>query len=425
MTLKKTVIIGAGFGGLEVAKRLKKADTSVTLIDRMNHHLFQPLLYQVATGALSPADIAVPVRQILAKQKNTNTSFLMGTVTTIDKEKKTVFLENGTPISFDYLVVAPGASHSYYGRDEWSVFAPGMKTVQDALLLREKIFSAFERAERATTYEEGRRLLRFVIIGAGPTGVELAGAVAEIAFKHMAKNYRHVAPDEAEIFLLEGAPQVLPMFPLELSIKAEKALHDLGVKVRCNSKVTHVTADGVYLGDEFIFSKNVVWAAGNQASALLKNLDVPLDRQGRVIVEPDLSIPGSENIFVIGDAANAKDSNGVPCPGLAPVAKQQGEYVAKIIKKDAPKEKRKPFKYFDKGNLATIGRGEAVGTCGPLSFSGFFAWLIWCVVHIFYLVGSRNRIVVLMQWGFWYFHGKRKVELITQPLDLPPHIPLE
>jgi NADH:ubiquinone reductase (H+-translocating) len=415
MNKTKTVIVGAGFGGIEVAKRLKKANTDVILIDKMNHHLFQPLLYQVATATLSPNDIAVPIRQILAKQKNA--SFIMGEVTRIDKEKKEVLLNDGFRQHYDYLVLAPGAMHSYFGKDEWEPLAPGIKTIQDAIMIRDKILMAFELAERAENPEERHRFLRFAIVGGGPTGVELAGAIAEIANNSTLKNFRKISPEKAEIYLLEGTAQILPMFPESLAKKAQLALEKLGVTVRTNTLVTNVTPQGVAFGTEFLESATVIWAAGNAASPLLKTLDTPLDRQGRALVDADLSIPGHDHIFVIGDAANCTGKDGKPYPGLAPVAKQEGRLVAKIIKDQIPKEKRPSFSYTDKGSLATIGKGKAVGMIGPLKLSGFFAWSIWCFVHIMYLVDFRNRILVLLQWAFLYVSGKHKNDLIIGPYN--------
>lgn len=420
MARTQTIVVGAGFGGLEVTRRLKNADTDVILIDRMNHHLFQPLLYQVATATLAPCDIATPLRQVLAKQKNA--SFLMGTVQAVDKEKKELILDDNLRLKFDYLVLAPGASHSYYGRDEWEALAPGVKTIRDAVHIRDKILMAFEHAERAETPEERHRYLRFVIVGGGPTGVELAGAIAEIATKSSFKNFRKICPEKAEIYLIEGTNQILPSFPPSLGEKAKKALESLGVTVLTNKMVTDITPAGVTMGPEFLDAPNVIWAAGNQASPLVKTLGVALDRQGRVIVDPDLSVPNYDSIFVIGDATHCKDKKGAPLPGLAPVAKQQGRLVASIIKNATPKEKRPAFSYLDKGSLATIGRGKAVGVVGPLQLSGFFAWLAWCFIHVLYLIGFRNRMLVLTQWTFLFASGKHKNDLILRPFysKIPP-----
>ncbi len=415
MTYPKTLIVGAGFGGLEAAKDLNKTDNDVLIIDRLNHHLFQPLLYQVATCALSPGDIATPVREILHKSKNV--SFIMGNVERIEKDKQMMHLECGMNFHFDNLILAPGTRHSYFGNNEWEPLAPGLKTIQDATHIREKILMAFEQAERASTHAEARNFLRFAIVGAGPTGVELAGAIAEIAFSGMKKKFSKIRPDQAKIYLIEGAPCVLPGFPDALSVRAKSDLEKLGVTVMTNQKVTGVTPEGVLVNNELLPAPTVLWAAGNLASGLLKTLDTPLDRQGRAIVEPDLSIPNYPNIFVIGDAAHCQNANGQPLPGLAPVAKQQGCYVAKIISKNIPKEKRKPFKYHDKGSLATIGKGKAVGMMGKIKLTGFFAWFIWSAVHILYLIDFRSRIKVFFHWSYLFLTGKRAVMLITRPIE--------
>ncbi len=411
----KIVIVGAGFGGLEVAKDLNKTENEVLVIDRLNHHLFQPLLYQVATCALSPGDIATPVREILHKSKNV--SFIMGNVARIEKEDSMIHLECGMNFTYDYLVLAPGARHSYFGNDSWEALAPGLKTIQDATHIREKILMAFEQAERASSHAEARNFLRFAIVGAGPTGVELAGAIAEIAFSGMKKKFTKIRPDQAKIYLIEGAPCVLPGFPEALSERAQKDLEKLGVTVMTSQKVTGITPEGVLINGELLATPTVLWAAGNLASGLLKTLDVPLDRAGRAIVEPDLTIPGSPNIFVIGDASHCKTANGTPLPGLAPVAKQQGRYVAKIIAKNIPKDKRKPFTYVDKGSLATIGVGKAVGMMGKIKLTGFFAWFIWSAVHILYLIDFRSRIKVFFHWSYMFVTGKRAVMLITRPIE--------
>ncbi|MCE5295372.1 MAG: NAD(P)/FAD-dependent oxidoreductase [Chlamydiales bacterium] len=417
MAYPKTIIVGAGFGGLEVAKDLNKADTDVLLIDKLNHHLFQPLLYQVATCALSPGDIATPVRSILRKSRNS--SFIMGSVARIDKVAQVVHLECGMTFDFDNLVLAPGSRHSYFGNDQWEQYAPGLKTILDARSIREKILMAFEQAERASSHTEATKFLRFAIVGAGPTGVELAGSLAEIAFTSMKKEFTKIRPDQAKIFLIEGAASVLPGFPEALQRRAQSDLEKLGVTVMTNQKVTNVTPDGVVINGSLLEAPTVLWAAGNTAAPFLKTLDVPLDRQGRVIVESDLSIPGSSNIFVIGDAAHFIGPTGQPLPGLAPVAKQQGAYVAKIIRKCIPKDTRKPFKYRDKGSLATIGKGKAVGMMGKFKMTGLFAWFVWSAVHILYLIDFKSRFKVFFHWSYLYATGKRAVMLITRPLDHP------
>ncbi|MCP5049880.1 MAG: NAD(P)/FAD-dependent oxidoreductase [bacterium] len=415
MRNKRVIIIGGGFAGLNAAKVLGRSGCDVWLIDKSNHHLFQPLLYQVATAALSPADIAMPIREILRRYKNI--TVIMGHVVGIDKEEKIVHMANGETFGFDSLVAAVGARHSYFGHGEWERHAPGIKTIKDALAIRERILVEFERAERCDSIREAAKHLNFVIIGGGPTGVEIAGAIAEIAYKTMLRNFRRIDTNKTRIYLIEGAPYILGAYPEKLAAKAKKLLEKMGVNVMTNTMVTAVTGEGVTIGDEFIEAKNVIWAAGNQASPLLKTLDVPLDNQGRVLVEPDLSIKGFPDIFVLGDAAHAKDENGNPLPGLAPVAVQQGRYVARNIKKELPKDLGKPFKYFDKGTMATIGKAKAVGMMGNFQFSGLFAWLAWGLIHIAYLIGFKSRAVVLTQWFFSYIFDQRGARLVTRSIE--------
>lgn len=419
MSRKRVVIIGGGFGGLNVAKSLDKLHLDILLIDKTNHHLFQPLLYEVATAALSPGEIATPIREILRKQENT--TVIMGDVVSIDKQAKTVTLLNGDIFHFDYLIISTGARHSYFGNDKWEPFAPGLKTIQDALKIREEILISFEKAERLKDGADVAKFLNFVIIGGGPTGVEMAGAIAEIAKKTMFLNFRRIRPEEAKIYLIEGLPHILPSYPESLSIRAKKDLEKMGVTVINNKKVTNITSDGIQVEDEFIPSHIVVWAAGNQASPLLKTLDVPLDRAGRVLVEPDLSIPSHPNIFVIGDASHCKGKDGKPLPGIAPVAIQHARYVASLIRKNVPHDKRPPFKYFDKGSMATIGKSKAVMFVGKLKLAGFFAWLAWCFIHIVYLIGFRNRLGVMIEWFYCFMTGQRGVRLIYRSIeqDLP------
>lgn len=407
----KVVIIGGGFGGLNAARDLRRGVAEVVLIDRTNHHLFQPLLYQVASAALSPGDIAAPIRSILRKQKNT--VVIMGQVAAIHKEKRQIEMRNGQMVRYDYLIVAVGARHSYFGHPEWEPIAPGIKTLNDALDIRQKLLISFEQAERAENVFEAEKFLNFVVIGGGPTGVELAGSVAEVAHKTMLRDFRRVNPSKAKIYLIEGADQILPSYPLELATKARRALEKLGVNVMTNQMVTNVTEEGVQIGEHFIPATNVIWAAGNQASPLLKTLDLPLDRQGRVIVDPDCSVPGHPELFVIGDAAHHETSEGKPLPGIAPVATQQGRYVAELIRKGTPKEKRQPFKYWDKGQLATIGKNRAVGMVGRFRLSGYPAWLAWSFIHIAYLIGFRSRIVVMVEWVVQYLTGSRGARLIN------------
>lgn len=416
MVSAKIVIIGGGFGGLNTAKSLKNASsTEILLIDKTNHHLFQPLLYEVATAGLSPGEIATPIREIFRHQNHV--AVIMGDVIRIDKSHREVFLENGDSFPYDYLVVATGARHSYFGNDQWEKFAPGLKTLQDALKIRQQVLLSFEKAERLTDHQSIEKYLNFVLIGGGPTGVEMAGAIAEIAYKTLFKNFRRIKPEESKIYLIEALPHILPAYPESLAIQAEKDLEKMGVRVLTGKKVTNITEDGVQIEDQFIPSLNVVWAAGNQASPLLKTLGVPTDRAGRVIVEPDLSIPGHPEIFVIGDAAHTKGKEEKPLPGVATVAIQQGRFVAKIIQNQIPKENRSPFKYFDKGSMATIGKSKAIVVMGKLKFSGFFAWITWCFVHILYLIGFRNRLGVMIEWFYCWLSGQRGVRLIYRSID--------
>lgn len=415
MAYPKVLVIGGGFGGLNAVRCLSRAKVDITLLDKKNHHLFQPLLYQVASAALSPADIATPLREVLRLQKNA--SVMMANVDQIDKNKRQVHLANGETLDYDYLIVATGARHSYFGHDDWEQFAPGLKTITDALSIREKILTSFEKAERLDSFTEAEKYLNFVIIGAGPTGVEMAGAIAEIAHKTMFKNFRKINPQKSKIFLIEGAPRILPPYPESLSKRAQKDLEKMGVRVISGKIVTEVTKDGVKIGNETIEAKNIIWAAGNQASPLLKTLDVPLDRQGRVIVEKDLSIPSHPEVFVIGDAACFIGKGERPLPAIAPTAIQQGRYVAKIIKKSGDPLKRKPFKYFDKGSLATIGTNKAVGYFGKIRFTGFLAWIIWGFIHVVYLAGYRNRFTVVLDWVLHYITGIRGARLIHRSID--------
>lgn len=351
MNKPKIIIIGAGFAGLNAAKALKKADVEILLLDKSNHHLFQPLLYQVATAALSPGNIAVPIREVLANQPNT--TVLLAEVAAIDKEKKQVIAGDGEIYSYDYLIVAAGANHSYFGHPEWGSFAPGLKTVSDAVEIREKILLSYERAERFAKHADADKFMSFVIVGGGPTGVEMAGAIAEMAHYSLANNFRRIDPSKTRIYLIEGENQLLPSFPKSLADKAKSDLEAMGVYVYLNTFVTDVTEDRVWIGNRFLEGALVIWAAGNEAAPLLKTLGIPLDKNKRAIVGPDLSIAGHPEIFVIGDAACNFDKEGKPLPGIAPVAIQQGKYVAKLIRNSIPTEKRLPFIYFDKGMMAT------------------------------------------------------------------------
>lgn len=416
MSQPRVIIIGGGFGGLNAAKSLKNAPVDVLVIDKTNHHLFQPLLYQVASAALSPADISAPIRKVLRKQKNT--TVIMGEVSSIDLTKKTVTLADDAVFPYDYLILAPGANHSYFGHDAWENYAPGLKTLVDALRIREKVLMALEHAERCDSPQERQKFLRFVVIGGGPTGVEMAGAIAEIAHQTMFENFRNIKPENSEVYLIEGAAQILPSYPPHLGNHAQRDLEKMGVKVLLNTFVTDINQDGVVAGNSLIETANVIWAAGNQASPLLKTLSVPLDKQGRVFVDPDLSIPSYPNAFVIGDAAHILDKTGQPLPGVAPVAMQGGHYVAALIRKAIPKEQRRPFRYLDKGTMATIGKHKAVAQMGRWEFTGLLAWLAWGVIHIMFLITFSNRILVMMRWFFWYLTGTRTVWLITRPDSL-------
>lgn len=420
MGYTKVLILGGGFGGLNAAKALGGGKLDVTLVDKTNHHLFQPLLYQVASASLSPGDIAVPIREILSPFDNV--TVLMGEVEKIDKEQKIVSLRNGDQIGFEYLIVALGARHSYFGKSEWEPLAPGLKTLSDALKVREQILVSFEKAERCDSISEAKKYLNFVIIGGGPTGVEMAGAIAEIAHETMLRNFRRIDTTKTKIYLVEGSPHILPVYPPELSRKAEGYLQQFGVQLILGKRVTNITKEGVEIEQLFVPSRNILWAAGNQASPVLKTLNVPLDKQGRAIVGPDLTIPEHPDIFVIGDSACALDKHGKPLPGLAPVAVQQGRYAAKVIRRQLQPKERPPFSYLDKGTMATIGKTKAVGMFGKVQFYGFFAWLAWCFVHIAYLIGFRNRLIVLVSWLFSYFSSRRGARLINRCIEeeLPP-----
>jgi NADH dehydrogenase len=405
------VIIGGGFGGLFAAKALRHAPVRVTLLDRRNHHVFQPLLYQVATAGLSPGDIASPIRWILRHQKNVRV--LLAEALSIDVDKRHVVTPVGV-IDYDYLIVATGSTHAYFGHDDWRRTAPGLKELNDALEIRRRMLMAFERAEASTDKLEQHRLLTFVIVGGGPTGVELAGAVAEIARHALKHEFRRIDPTMSRIILLEGGPEILMTFPHELREHAVKDLRNLGVEVRTRALVTDVKPCLVTVGDERIEAGTVLWAAGVQASPLGKSLGVPIDRAGRVIVEKDLSIPNHPEVFVIGDLA-AYTENGKLLPGVAPVAMQQATHAAKMIGHDlhAKPTPREPFKYFDWGNLATIGRAKAIADFGWIRTTGFIAWLMWLFIHIMKLTGFRNRLLVLMQWAWAYFSYQRSIRLIT------------
>jgi NADH:ubiquinone reductase (H+-translocating) len=412
----RIVIIGAGFGGLEAAQRLAKLPVRVTVIDRKNHHTFQPLLYQVATAGISPAEIAAPVRWIL--RGRANVEVLMGEVVDFDLERRVVKLSD-LELPYDYLIVATGASHAYFGHDEWEPLAPGLKTIEDALEIRRRVFLAFELAERRPIAKEPQIPLNFVIVGAGPTGVELAGTLAEIARQALREEFVSIDPKRTRIILLEGGPRILPAYAPDLSASAVRQLEKLGVEVRASALVTKITPGEVWVGDERVPAAVVLWAAGVAASPLGKKLGAPIDRAGRVLVHADLSLPQHREVFVIGDLASLKDAHGNPLPGVAPVALQEGHAVAKTIAGDLRNAPRKDFHFVDKGSLATIGRAAAIAQFGKLHISGYFAWLAWLFVHLFFLIGFRNRLIVMIQWAWSYLTYERGARLITGDATLP------
>ena len=406
----RVVIIGGGFGGLRAAQALSHLPVDITVLDRKNHHTFQPLLYQVATAGLSPGEIAAPIREILSRHRNIEV--LLGEATGFDLARRIVKLQD-FEIPYDYLIVAAGATHAYFGHDEWERFAPGLKTIEDATEIRRRILLVYELAEKEAALA-GRRLpLNFVVVGGGPTGVELAGTLAEIAHKSLAHNFRSIDPARTRILLIEAGPDVLSSYPPDLRQSAVKQLQHLGVEVRTNSPVTDVRPGEVMIGDEGVPAALVLWAAGVSASPLGRALGAPLDRAGRVLVEPDLSLPGHPEVFVIGDLASMKDQQGRQLPGVAPVAMQQGRWIAHQIAADLAGRARRPFHYRDKGSLATIGRAAAIAQFGKIHISGFLAWLSWLFVHIFFLIGFRNRVVVMFQWAWSYLTYQRWARLIT------------
>ena len=412
------VIIGGGFGGLYAARSLAKYPVDITVIDKENYHLFQPLLYQIATAALSAGDIASPIRSILRKYKNVRV--IMGEAINIDVAGKRVVLDEGD-FHFDYLVVATGATGTYFGHDEWAQFAPGLKSIEDALDIRRRIFSAYEAAERLPEGSPEREAhLNFVVIGGGPTGVEMAGAIREIASQTLKGDFRSIDPTHAKVILLQSGPRILPEYPDDLSDTARKYLERMGVEVRTGSRVTDITAEGVSVGETFIPAKTVIWGAGVLASPLGKTLGVPLDKGGRVMVNPDLSIPGYANVFVIGDLANSTPPGKDPLPGIAPTAIQMGVHVAKNIGALVTGEKTTEFVYDDRGMLATIGRNSAVGIAKGHKVKGFIAWLMWLLIHIYFLIGFENRALVMMNWAYSYMSFSRSARLITgEPRKAP------
>jgi NADH dehydrogenase len=429
------VIVGGGFGGLEAAQALRHAPVDVTVIDRNNHYVFQPLLYQVATAYLSPADITAPIRNVLRRQRNTEV--LMAEVTDVDVAGRQVIMRDETAgrqrsVPYDYLVLATGAGQSYFGHDDWAPYAPSLKTISDATALRRRVLLSFEEAELAAVDdpERVRSLLTFVIVGGGPTGVELAGAIAELAHRTLRGDFRHISVTSARIVLVEAMPDLLTAFPLPLSKKVVRKLERLGVEVRTSERVEQVDAQGVLVEGERIAAGTVIWAAGVKASPAGEWLGVMTDRVGRVVVNGDLSVPDHPEIFVLGDTALVAGTDGKPLPGVAPVAMQQGRYVGGAIRERIEgRANPRPFKYFNKGNLATIGRAYAIADFGFLRVSGFVAWVLWLTIHIFYLIGFRNRLLVMLQWAWAYFtyeHGARIITPVSQPAprQIPEKVPL-
>jgi NADH dehydrogenase len=412
--MPRVVIVGAGFGGLKAAHSLRHLPVQVTVVDRHNHHLFQPLLYQVATAGISPADICSPIRHVLRKQKNTEV--LMAEVTGVDVQEQRVLMGDQA-LPYDYLILATGARESYFGHPAWAQFAPGLKSIRQATEIRSQILWAFEQAEKERDEEKQRALLTFVLIGAGPTGVEMAGSVAGLARKTLTDEFHHINPADARIILVEAAPRILLAFPERLADKAKKALNHLGVEVRVNAPVEDVNSEGVVIGGKLLPAKTVIWTAGVAASPAGAWLDTETDRAGRVKVNSDLSVPGHPNIFVLGDTAQFIQ-DGKPLPGVAQVAIQQGGYVASVIAdRIAGKEYSEAFHYFDKGSMATVGRFYAIASIGKLQFSGWLAWFIWLALHLFSLIGFRNRMVVLLQWVIYYTTFRRGARVITGEKD--------
>lgn len=421
MTVPHVVILGGGFAGLYAARHLRRSAVRLTLIDKRNHHLFQPLLYQVATASLSPADIAAPIRHLLAGQRNAEV--VLAEATGIDVARRVVMLTDGE-VAYDRLIIATGATHSYFGNDQWEVDAPGLKTVEDALRIRERFLLAFEHAEREKDPQKRRAALTFVVVGAGPTGVELAGAMAEIARRAITRDFRHIDTTTARVILVEGGDRVLQAYPEDLSRRAREDLERLGVDVWLNTRVTQIDAGGVQIGTERISASNVFWAAGVKASPIASSLGVELDRSGRVVVQPDLSIAGHPEVMVLGDLAKVIDPKSKKeVPGIAPAAMQMGRFAAKLIDREvraggASDPARRPaFVYTDKGMLATIGRAKAVGLVGKAKLRGYFAWWAWLLIHIFFLIGFRNRLLVMIQWAWAYWTFDRGARLITRDAE--------
>lgn len=413
MANHRVVVVGAGFAGLQLALDLKGVPVDITLIDRRNHHLFQPLLYQVATTLLATSEIAWPIRRLFRDRPEVKT--VLGNVMGVDRQAKCVLLRDGSAVPYDTLVLATGARHAYFGHDEWEAFAPGLKTLEDATTIRRRVLLAFERAELETDPEKRQAQLTFAIIGGGPTGVELAGIIAELAHRTLVDEFRSIDTRSARILLIEAGPRILPVFTPDMSDYGAKALGELGVTVRTGVPVTDISAEGVRIGEEFVPAKTVLWAAGVQASRAAEWLGAPADRAGRAIVEPDLSIPGAPDIFVIGDTASVMTAEGKPVPGVAPAAKQQGSHVAKVIRSRlAGKPSPGPFVYRHQGNLATIGRSRAVVDFGWIKLKGALAWWMWGIAHIYFLIGTRSRFAVAWSWLWIFMSGQHSARLITQ-----------
>ncbi len=408
--MSKIVVIGGGFGGLSFLQKARKSDNEFILIDKTNHHLFQPLLYQVATAVLSPADITVPIRNLFKDDKNVKIT--LGEVVDIRRDKQQVILKNNDVIDYDKLIISTGASYSYFGNDDWGEYANGLKNINDALDIRDKILKAFEKAENEINKDIQKKYLNFVVIGGGPTGVELAGSIAEIAFKNINKEFRNFNSKDSNVYLIEAGTNILPAFSSKLSTKAHHYLEKLGVTIKTTEKVENIKDMIVTTDKGEILSDNIIWAAGNKASSLIEQLDIETDPEGRALVNQDCSIKHDDNVFVIGDAANFKNINGSLLPGIAPVAIQQGRYVGLNIKNNISKDNRKPFKYKDKGMMATIGGFKAIGVVGRYEISGFIAWLFWSLIHLIYLIGYKSKIVVVIEWIFAFFLNKRGTRLI-------------
>ena len=413
--MAKIVIIGGGFGGLSFLQKARKSKNEFILIDRTNHHLFQPLLYQVATAVLSPADITVPLRNLFKNDKNVKT--ILAEVREINRASKEIILDSKEVVSYDKLIISAGSSYSYFGNNEWSNFSKGLKVINDALDIREKILKAFEKAENEKDENIRKKYLNFVIIGGGPTGVELAGSISEIAYKNMTKEFRNFNSSDANIYLLEAGERILPTYSERLSQKSYKYLTDFGVTIRTKERVVNIEQMCVTTDKDTIEADNIIWAAGNEASPLIKELETEIDSEGRALVNIDCSIKEDEDVYVIGDAANFRSERGEPLPGIAPVAIQQGRYVANNLKNNINPSNRKPFKYSDKGMMATIGRFKAVGVVGKFEMAGFVAWMFWSLIHLIYLIGYRSKILVAIEWIFAYFLNKRGTRLIYRDVD--------